>query len=266
MKHLVICGGAHGLGSKIAYYFLKMGWKISILDISENKEMSKAGIRIFPCDLSDYSLTKKAFQSAFENEGKIDVLISSIRLREKNPASREKSWKSSIDVDLNTYFNSTSICCELMQKQREGSIILLSSITSKLVTLFESVGYHAAKAAINQMTKYFAVQYGPDNIRINTLLPGLISNEYAENSSTEPNASLYAKIAQQIPLRRSGSPADLFQLAYFLASDQSSYITGQEFIIDGGLSLLDQGGLLASPLNHTNRKENSFWMKLNKAP
>jgi NAD(P)-dependent dehydrogenase (short-subunit alcohol dehydrogenase family) len=94
------------------------------------------------------------------------------------------------------------------------------------------------------MTRYLAVEYGPYGVRINTVSPGLISNNDSEYASDSLDASLYSKYANLVPLRRSGSPDEVADLALFLALSSSSFITGQNIVIDGGLSLREQIGVL----------------------
>lgn len=242
-KHALICGAARGLGLAIAQKFSEEGWSVTLLDAATFSGALPEGSRSIQCDARDFSSLEKALLPLLQEFGSIDALVNSIRYRApKNEAiPHQELWKKGIEIGLDTYYNSSFFVCEQMKKIGVGSsIINLSSVTAERVTLQESLSYHAAKAAINQMTRYLAVQYGPYQIRANTILPGLISNVVSEKSSDDPNASLYAKQACQIPLRRSGSPREVAELVYFLATPASSFITGQNIVIDGGLGIRDQ--------------------------
>ncbi|PIS02129.1 MAG: hypothetical protein COT85_07045 [Chlamydiae bacterium CG10_big_fil_rev_8_21_14_0_10_42_34] len=245
-KKAVLCGASQGIGRTIAYKFHSLGWEVAILDVQSNEEMQSAGINMHTCDVSDFIKTESTFKKIFEDFGTVDVLVNCIRTRQKAPSTAPlfEQWEKALKVDLNTYLNASLIVCEKMKTlSKPCNIIQFSSITSHLITLRESMSYHTAKAAINQMTKYLAVQYGPYNIRVNAISPGLISNEKSENYSSMPDASLYSKLALHIPLRRSGSPEEVAEVALFLSTSASSFISGQEIVVDGGLSICEQVGI-----------------------
>lgn len=247
LKTVILSGAVQGLGRVAAYKFQKEGWRVVILDIQENPEMQRTGMKIYRCDLSHFEQTKDCLGSIFEEVGTVEALVNCVRYRRPKNLSQSpfEEWKKSLEIDLDTYFNTSSIVCEKMKgKGGKGcSIVNFSSVTSSLVTLKESISYHTAKAAITQMTRYLAVQYGPYNIRANTISPGLISREKTELSSSEAGASLYSRLACSIPLRRTGAPEEVAEAIFFLASPASSFITGHELTIDGGLCLCDQVGI-----------------------
>jgi NAD(P)-dependent dehydrogenase (short-subunit alcohol dehydrogenase family) len=239
-KTVLLCGATQGLGHTIAQRFLALEWNVVILDLLGGKE---GPIHFYPCDVSDFAATQKSIDQIIEKFHAIDALVNCIRYRKKKEChlSAFESWKKSIDIDLNTFFNASSLVCEHMKQiQRGCSIINISSVLSELVTDSESIGYHAAKAAINQLTRCLAVEFGPHNIRVNAISPGLISNHHSEPCSRDPSASPYAKFANHIPLRRSGDPQEVADLVLFLTSPSSSFITGQNIVIDGGLSIREQ--------------------------
>lgn len=238
MKTVIFCGASSGLGKIAALYFLEKGWKVINVDIATDKDLEQKGIQTVYCDLAIYEESKKAFHEIFENNSNISALINCIRHRKQD---KEIGWDKELRIDLTTYYHASSLVAEYMKHRPEGcSILSFSSVTASLVTLHEDITYHVAKSGISQMMRYFAVQYGPYGIRANSIVPGLISREGTEQSSDDPNASLYSKLAQYVPLRRSGSPKEVAELLFFLSSDQSTFISGQNICIDGGLSVREQ--------------------------
>lgn len=246
-KNALLCGAARGLGEIISRKFLNEGWNVIILDLTLPQRPPEPNVFHYQCDATDFASTERCLNKIVEKFQTIDALVNCIRYRRSAGQAIHfaEEWKSAIDVGLHTYFHLSSVICELMKAANHPcSIINLSSVTSELVTLKESISYHVAKAAVNQMTRYLALQYGPQSIRVNSILPGLISHHQSEKGSSDSNASLYAKYAQYVPLRRSGSPQEVADLTFFLASEHSSFITGQTIVIDGGLSICEHLGMV----------------------
>lgn len=240
MKNIVIAGGANGMGQKIAQKFLTSDWNPIILDIASNNSSS---FPYYQCDVSLHNQTQECIDAIVKKFHTIDALVNCIRYRPKlkKAECNAEDWQKGIDVDLNTYFNTCSTVCEMMKDLKgECSIVNISSVLSECVTLSEPLSYHASKAAINQLTRYLAVKYGPHGIRVNTVSPGLISNERAEPYSNSEAASPYSRLAKHIPLRRTGSPEEIADLILFLVGPSSSFITGQNIVIDGGLMIREQ--------------------------
>lgn len=242
-KNVLICGASQGLGLCITHRFIKEGYNVINLDIIDNPN---SPAYFYPCDVSNLEQTQKCIEEIMHRFGNIDVLINCIRWRKKQdpPNSVFQNWENGLKIDLNTYFHACLFVCEKM-KEKECNIINISSVVSQCITLKEPLSYHVAKAAINQLTRYLAVEFGPKKIRVNAIIPGLISNDQVEQSSLDSSASLYAKLANHIPLRRSGAPEEVADLAFFLASPSSSFITGQCIAIDGGLTLREQVDLIS---------------------
>lgn len=245
----MLCGASRGLGSAIAKKFRDTGWNVIVLDLIRSKDSE---VHFYQCDVSDYKNTEYCVSEITKKFGPIDALVNSIRYLGKRQETSHfiDEWRKGIDIDLHTYMNAAIVVCNYMKTINTScSIVNISSVLSELVTLKEPVSYHASKAAINQLTRYLAVEFGQYNIRVNAILPGLISNHQSEKSSLEPSASLYSKLANHIPLRRTGDPNEVADLVLFLASSSASFITGQNIVIDGGLGIREQLGILPEMIN-----------------
>lgn len=238
MKTALFCGASSGLGKIVALFFLQKGWNVLNVDIAMNDELNAHGIKTYLCDLTDKNHAQQIFHNIFDEYPTISALINCIRFRD---TQKEEHWEKEISIDLSTYYYASLLVAEYMKdRATECSIISFSSVVASLIAPCQKISYHVAKSGITQMMRYFAVYYGPYGIRANSIEPGLISKRSAEKSSNRSDASYYAKIAQHIPLRRSGSPSEVAELILFLASSQSSFITGQNICIDGGLSIREQ--------------------------
>jgi glycerol dehydrogenase len=249
-KQIVVCGGANGLGAYFSEEFSKANGSVAVLDLVAPR--LKGPSFHFICDVSNYDDTFSVLEKIVKEKGKVDALINCIRLKGNPTPSfsplEKETWEKGLRINLGTYFNASSAVCELMKDKETGcSIINISSISASLISSDQTIDYHCAKAAINQLTRFLAVKYGPYNIRVNSVLPGLISHHAPEKASSHPSASLYQRRARSIPLKRSGGPQDVANLVLFLASDFSNFITGQDIVIDGGLSICEQLYLLSVP-------------------
>lgn len=238
---VVLCGGSRGLGSHLAKAFLREKANVCIVDIVRPEETIEKQVFFCQCDLSKIQETKTAFANIFTKFKRVDVLVNSMRLAKAESVKLKdvEQWEKGIQIDLNTYFQSSLICCEMMKSLGSCSIINFSSVLADLVSLDQPLEYHCAKASINHLSRYLAVKYGANNIRVNTIAPGLISHLEAEKASSTPQ-TLYEKHAHLIPLLRTGSPQDIVFSTLFLASRFSSFITGHELVVDGGLSIREQ--------------------------
>ena len=235
MQKVVICGGNGRVGTALADSFAAKKWDVYKIDHVIEQPKHIANIYEIPCDLANISSVDKVFNEI----GNIDVLINCVRYRNTN--EQREHWDEAFKVGLNTYYNSCSVLCEKATKNKHPcSIINISSILSILVSLKQSISYHAVKGAINQMTRHLALKYGSYNIRANSILPGLIGPPMNDQLVLERDR-LFKKA---IPLKHCGTFEDLFNLVYFLSIPASKFITGQNIILDGGLSIREQCGVI----------------------
>ena len=168
----------------------------------------------------------------FQQFGHIDILVNNAGITEDALMLRmsEVQWDDVIRTDLKSAFNYIHACAPIMLKQRKGNIINISSIVG-ITGNAGQANYAAAKAGIIALTKSTAIELGSRNIRVNAIAPGFIQTEMTDKLSDEQREVILKRIA----LRRVGTPQDIANCALFLASEQSSYLTAQTLICDGGM-------------------------------
>lgn len=242
-KTAVVTGGAGLLGREIVKALIDCGATVYIADTdertAENEKRDKEAKFVF-LDITNEDSVDNVITNIANDCGKIDILVNSAYPRTRDWGLRfEKvsfsSWKANIDAHLGGYF----ICCqkiaEHMKKQRGGTIINIGSIYGVVAPDFSiydgtemtmPVAYSAIKGGIIALTNYIATYYGNYNIRANTISPGGIFDNQPE--------SFVEKYSRKTPLGRMGLPREIAGSVVFLASEASSYITGQNIIVDGG--------------------------------
>lgn len=244
-KVAVVTGGAMGNGLGITKVFLNEGAKVIILDYSSKlketlEQIKNENLIGYNVDIRDYSKVKEAIDDATSKFGKIDILVNNAGICQLEPFMEMSDEKrdAHFDINIKGTWNVTKATLPHMEK---GSIVNLSSVTGPLVADIGEVAYATTKAAILGFTKSLAAELVTKNIRVNAIMPGYIMTPMVEGMSKETNPenpnSVVEGIAQGIPMKRLGTIEELGNLAAFLASDESSYITGQGIVIDGGSTL-----------------------------
>ena len=245
-KVAVITGGAMGNGLGIAKVFLKEGAKIAILDYDEtitetvnnlNKNNNVLGYKL---DIRDVNKVNEAIKDIHEKWGKIDILVNNAGVCKLKPfmEMEDELRDFHFDINIKGTWNVTKAILRYMEK---GSIINLSSVTGPMVADSGEVAYATTKAALIGFTKGLAAELASKNIRVNAIMPGYIMTPMVEGMAKESNEenpnSVVDGIAQGIPMKRLGTIEELGNLAAFLSSDESSYITASGIVIDGGSTL-----------------------------
>lgn len=251
-KVAIITGGAMGNGLGIVKTFLKYGARIAILDYSKElnstienlvKEYGDENITGYLVDIRDKEKVVSCVAAIAQKFGKIDILVNNAGVchLETFLNTTDEIRDFHFDVNIKGTWNVTAAAIPYMKQTKNTSIINLSSVTGPRVADSGEVAYATTKAAIMGFSKALAVELVSDNIRSNAILPGYILTPMVENMAKitnpeDPN-SVIKQIADAIPMKRLGTIEELGELAAFLASDESSYITGHEFVIDGGSTL-----------------------------
>jgi len=240
-KTALITGASRGIGRVVALKFAAAGAHVAFTasSMSENlvaleKELSSFGVKAkaYAFDVSSFDKSQEAITQVLEEFGSIDILVNNAGITKDNLLMRmsEEQWDSVIDVNLKSIYNLTKGVIRNMMKQRSGSIINMSSVVGVKGNAGQA-NYAASKAGIIGFTKSIALELGSRNIRCNAIAPGFIETEMTDKL----DAKTVEEWRKAIPLKRGGTPEDVANACVFLASDNSSYITGQTLSVDGGM-------------------------------
>ena len=240
-KTVLVTGGSRGIGKEIALKFAKQGYDVIINYVSDKtdteelkKELEANGGKalIVKADVTNPEQIENLVKTAIETFGKIDILINNAGITKDNLLMRmsEEEFDKVIEVNLKGTYLMTKAVTKYMMKKRQGSIINLSSVVGVTGNAGQC-NYAASKAGIIGFTKSVAKELASRNIRANAIAPGFIATDMTDVLSDE----IKETIQNQIPLKRMGNAKEVAELAYFLGSEQSSYITGQVIHVDGGM-------------------------------
>lgn len=242
-KTALITGAARGIGKAIALKFAQEGANIAFTDlaIDENGKATEAEIAAlgvkcvgYASNAADFAQTAEVVAKVHEDFGSIDILVNNAGITKDGLMMRmsEQQWDAVINVNLKSAFNFIHACTPIMMRQRSGSIINMASVVGVHGNAGQS-NYAASKAGLIALAKSIAQEMGSRGIRANAIAPGFIE--------TAMTAQLPEDVRKEwmksIPLRRGGKVEDIANLALFLASDMSSYISGQVIQVDGGMNM-----------------------------
>ena len=240
-KLAIITGGARGIGKQIALTFAKEGYNIAINYRTENedlkntkKEIEENNVKCFTFqgDVTNFKDCEQFVKQIVEEFGNIDVLVNNAGITRDTLLMRmkEEDFKQVIDTNLIGTFNVTKNVIGNMIKARNGRIINISSVVGISGNAGQT-NYSASKAGIIGFTKSLAKEVASRNITVNAVAPGFIETQMTDVLKED----IKEEIAKKIPLKRMGTPQDVANVVKFLASNDSSYITGQVINIDGGM-------------------------------
>lgn len=243
-KVAVITGGASGIGAATVRLFVKEGGRVVIADMQrERGEALAADLGVAAtfvnCEVRQEDQVQLAIDAAVDRWGRLDCIFNNAGFGGalgpiEDIAADE--FDLTFDVLVRGVFLGIKRAVPIMRKQGGGSIINTGSIAGVIAGRGPLI-YSAAKAAVIHLTKAVAMQLGPDSIRVNCICPGAIATPLAANTVGRPDSLIEDRIsdfATQQPIPRAGLPDDIAQMALFLASDRSSFVTGQAIVVDGG--------------------------------
>lgn len=240
-KVAIITGAARGMGADEARLFGREGATVVVADMNEDdgkkveSEIAEAGGRALfvHTDVTDEESWEGLIEQTVANFGRLDVLVNNAGLSSglvTDPLDTE-GWRRIMDVNATGVFLGTKHAVQEMLKQGAGSIVNISSIMGFVGGEGGHPAYHASKGAVRIFTKAMAVQYGPKGIRVNSVHPGFMP---PMQSSWRSDPAIREQLVALTPLRRTGETIEVANGVLFLASDDASFITGTELVIDGG--------------------------------
>ncbi|MDR1952735.1 MAG: 3-oxoacyl-[acyl-carrier-protein] reductase [Elusimicrobiota bacterium] len=240
-KAALITGSAQGIGKSIAETFAQEGAKVVISDINQDLAQktadeikSKYGVETLAVEANVVKLSdcENLVKSALDKFGKIDILVNNAGITKDNLVLRmsEADWDAVIAVNLKGVFNCIKAISKPMLKQREGRIINIASVVGQMGNAGQ-INYSATKGGVIAMTKTCAREFASRNILVNAIAPGFIRTAMTDALSQEARQAMQS----MIPLSRLGEASDVAKAALFLASDDSSYITGHVISVNGGM-------------------------------
>ena len=237
-KVIIVTGAGKGIGYELATNLAKYSAIIYSLDKKFAKKIPKnlsSNITEIKCDITNSKKIRQVFKKIFLKEKRIDVLINnagvSFASQKKNQAYSEKDWIQTINVNLTGSFYCSQEAIKYMLKQRNGSIINITSINAEL-GFPRNPAYNASKGGLKMLGKAFAKDWSKFGIRVNNIGPGYIKTEMTSKRFVNKKTRLERQ--NQTLVGRWGEPGDLIGPCIFLASDASRYMTGQDLYIDGG--------------------------------
>ena len=242
-KTAIITGASRGIGKAVALEFARQGANIAFTDLrydeiaqETEKEIAALGVKVkgYASNAASFEDTAKVVEQIKEDFGSIDILVNNAGITKDGLMMRmsEAQWDAVIGVNLKSAFNFIHACTPIMMRQKSGNIINMASV----VGVHGNAGqcnYSASKAGMIGLAKSIAQELGSRGIRANAIAPGFIMTAMTDALSEE----VKAEWCKKIPLRRGGTPEDVANIATFLASDMSSYVSGQVIQVDGGMNM-----------------------------
>ncbi len=235
-----ITGSARGIGREIAEVFAREGALVIISDIKAEdcqvtaQELESKGYKAdsFACNVTNLQDVEGVVAKVMEKYGRIDILVNNAGITRDNLFLRmkEEDWDSVISVNLKGTFNACKSVSRAMLKARKGKIISIASVIGVMGNAGQA-NYAASKAGVIALTKSLARELASRSINVNAVAPGYIKTAMTDKLSED----VKAKILEQVPLSRMGTPTDVANVCLFLASKEADYITGQTIIVDGGM-------------------------------
>ncbi len=239
----IITGAARGIGLSCAERFVAEGAHVVIVDVLDEigkTEARRLGATYLHCDVSKSSDVKAVVAAVVKQHGALDILLNNAAINISGDFLEisEADYDKVLDINLKGSFLMLQACAREMVKQAAGSIINMSSVNDTLA-IPNIVSYCVAKGGVSQLTRATSISLAPHGIRVNAIGPGSIMTDMLKSVVNDKAAM--ARVMSRTPMGRVGEPSEIASIAVFLASDESSYVTGQTIYADGG----------RMPLNYT---------------
>ena len=243
-KIAIITGARSGMGKTHAIALAKAGAKVVVADISEEDcqkvvdEIKKQGgeALAIKCDVSKRKEVEEMVKKTIEEFGKVDILVNNAGICQFKPFLEltEEEWDRTLDINLKGYFLCAQAVAKEMAKQKSGVIVNVASVAMGQVGIGMATIAHycASKGGIVAMTEALAVELAPYNIRVNAVAPGMIETPMIDAVKQDPKQM--ETMLTRVPMGRAGKPEEVSNLVLFLASEESSYMTGSTIVVDGG--------------------------------
>ena len=239
-KTALVTGAARGIGKAIALKFAAEGANVAFTDLEVNQEteneIAALGVKAksYASNAADFAQTEEVVKQVKEEFGSIDILVNNAGITKDGLMLRmtEQQWDAVIAVNLKSAFNFIHACLPIMMRQREGAIINMASVVGVHGNAGQA-NYAASKAGMIALAKSVAQEMGMKGIRANAIAPGFIETAMTAQLPDE----IREQWKQKIPLRRGGTVEDIANTAVYLASDLSSYVSGQVIQVDGGMNM-----------------------------
>lgn len=236
MKHVIIVGGSKGLGRELAQQYAREGVAVSVFSRTKI-DPTEPGVHHCAVDLANEQARRAALTQAVGQHGKLESLIFCQRFR-----GQGDPWTGELDVGLTATKDLMEGAVEHFSPTGPRSMVLVGSVAGRWIAAEQGAGYHVAKAGLETLIRYYAVKWGPAGIRVNGVAPSaFIKDETKAYHESHPEVS--ARMAKLTPLRRMGMAADTAEAVIFLAGNKARFITGQNLIVDGGLTVQLQTAL-----------------------
>lgn len=229
----IVTGGARGIGEAITRKLYSLGYNVLVnYNTSEERATNlkqELGVEIYKADVSNYSQVKAMVEYCVDRYGKVDLLVNNAGISSIKPFLdiNEEEWDRLIAVNLKSVYNCSKNVLEYMINRKEGNIINISSMWGMVGASCE-VHYSTSKAGIIGFTKALAKEFGPSNIRVNCISPGVIASDMNNNLDLD-------ELIEETPLGMIGQGNDIAEMVAYLDSEKAGFITGQNFGINGGL-------------------------------
>ena len=241
-KTALITGAARGIGKQIALAFAREGANIAFTDLELNEqaqatrdEIAALGVKVafYASNAADFEAAHQVVEAVVADFGRLDIMVNNAGITRDTLLMRmtEQMWDQVIQVNLKSAFNFTHAVTPVMMRQRSGSIISLSSVVG-LNGNAGQTNYAASKAGIIALTKSVAKELGSRGVRANAIAPGFIITDMTKALSEE----ILKSFVSMIPMKRGGEPEEVAKVALFLASDLSSYVSGQVIQVNGAMA------------------------------